>query len=119
MAFKMVAMLRKRADLTVEEFRRRYEAEHAVLGRRVLEGRAIRYVRRYLTLFPAGESDQDYDVLTEVWYADRPAFDAAMAYMAQPEVAREIAEDEDRLFDRAATRFYLIDETETALSERP
>jgi hypothetical protein len=113
MAYKMIAMLRKRADLSVDAFRRLYEDEengHARLGRKVLEGRAIKYVRRYLDPIPAGETERDYHVLTEVWYADRAACEAAMAHMADPAVAREIAEDEDRLFDRASMRFYCIDE---------
>jgi len=113
MVYKMVAMLRKRTDLSVEEFRRLYEnAEngHVLIGRKVLEGRAIKYVRRYLDPIPAGETERDYHVLTEVWYADRAACEAAMAHMAQPAIAREIAEDEDRLFDRPSMRFYCIDE---------
>lgn len=113
MTFKMVAMLKRRSDLTVEEFRLRYERDHVPLAIRVLRGRAIHYVRRYLTLFPEGDGAQDYDVLTELWYADRAAFDAAMAHLAQPDIAREIAEDEDRLFDRPSMRFYLIDEVES------
>lgn len=114
MPFKTITMLRKREDLSVAEFRRIYEAQHAVLGERVLRGRALRYVRRYIVPFPGMEDDQAHHVLTELWFADRAAFEAAMAFLAEPAVAAEIAEDEATLFDRSATRFYMVEECETA-----
>lgn len=114
MPFKTITMLRKRDDLSIAAFRRLYEEQHAVLGERVLRGRALRYVRRYIEPFPGTEEDQAHHVLTEIWFADRAAFDAAMAFLAEPAIAAEIAEDEATLFDRSATRFYSVEECETA-----
>lgn len=115
MAYKMVTLLRKRDDLSLEQFRRDYEGRHALLGRRVLQGRAIRYERRYIEPFlPDETGSADHHVLLEVWYADKAACEAGMAWLTSDAVAQEIAEDEERIFDRSATRFYVVaDEIET------
>ena len=55
-------------------------------------------------------------MLLEVWYPDQATFEACSARLRTPAIAAEIAEDEARLFDRAANRFYLLEEVESELS---
>lgn len=116
---KMITLLKRRPGMSMDEFIDYYEANHRVIGEKYLRGYATRYVRRYLDPIadPAtGESHEpDYDVLMEIWFPDQAAFDAAMAGVTQPEAAAEIAEDEEKLFDRAKMRTFTVREYESSL----
>lgn len=117
--FKTITLLKRRADIDRAEFIRRYETGHARLGERLLRGRAVRYVRRYLVSLPDRQTgaavDPDHDVVMEIWYADRAAWEATMAALAAPEVMAEIVADEETLFDRSRNRFFLVEEYESSL----
>ncbi len=118
--FKTVVLLKRKPGMTFEDFVTYYESTHAKLGERVLPT-AERYVRRYLTPYSRLQSEQaqepDYDVITEVWYKDRATFEAAMSSLSDPIIATEIAEDEERLFDRSKIRFFTVEERESQLGE--
>jgi hypothetical protein len=110
---KAIAMLRKKPAITREAFIDYYETRHSGLIRRLLPG-IVEYRRNFVNLEGAFVSPDagpiDFDVITEVWFADRAAYDAALAKAAEPETARLIIEDEENLFDRAATRMFLVEE---------
>jgi len=109
--FKTVTLLKRRPDLSMEEFIAYYESAHARIGERYLAGRALHYTRRFLhPLAPADGADKPYDVVMEIGFADRAAFDATIAALSEPDVAAEIAEDEERLFDRAQNRMFFLEE---------
>jgi hypothetical protein len=111
---KLITLLKRRPDLSTEAFRSYYEARHARMADKYMNGRATRYVRRYLSPVTnplTGEAAPPaFDVLTEVWFADRATFDATMMMFASPEVAAEIASDEEHLFDRAKSLLFTEDE---------
>lgn len=48
---KVVTPLKRRSDLSREEFRNYYESHHRLLGEKYLAGYANRYLRRYLEAF--------------------------------------------------------------------
>ena len=75
---------------------------------------AIKYQRRFLK--PMGDvgSGDTYDCITEVWFADQAAMDAALASAATPTNAALLAEDEAKLFDRSKIRFYVVDQESPA-----
>jgi hypothetical protein len=102
-----------------EAFRAYYEANHRLIGEKYLAGLAVKYKRRYLSEMAdpisAGVVPAGYDVQLEIWYPDRQTFDAANRLFAQPEVAAEIAADEQQLFDRSASLFYTLDEVQSQL----
>ncbi|ANI79788.1 MULTISPECIES: nuclear transport factor 2 family protein [Sphingobium] len=111
--FKCVALLKRRRDLSREAFIDYYETQHAPLIRRLLPG-IIDYRRNYVDLegafiFP-GASPIDFDVITEIWLADKPAYDRFTAVAAQDEIALQIAQDEENFLDRAATRMMVVEE---------
>ena len=102
---KVLGFLKRRTGMSVADFRHYYENHHRRLGERVLAGYACHYQRRYL------ESDApegDFDVLLEVWYPDAATHQAASAFLSQPEIATEIAADEERLFERPSNRFFIV-----------
>jgi len=114
--FKTVNLMKRRADLTHDQFVERYEAGHARLGERVLAGSALRYVRRYLKPVDGVGDDADFDAVMEIWYADRATWEATMARLSEPTIAAEITADEETLFDRTKYRFYWVEESESDMS---
>ena len=116
--FKSVFLLKRKPGTTMEEFKAYYETTHRLLGERVLPT-AQRYVRRYLTPFSpdpgALAEEPEFDVITEVWFEDRAAFDAAVASLGEPATAQEIMEDEARFMDRSRIRLFTIEECESVI----
>lgn len=113
--FTRITLLKRRPGLTVEAFRDYYESYHRRIGERVLAGHALRYVRRYVTPIDADAPLPGFDVVMEIDFADRVAHDRCLATLAEPAVAREIAEDEERVFDRAAILSFTVEECESTL----
>jgi uncharacterized protein (TIGR02118 family) len=113
---KSIALLRRRTDLSREAFITYYEERHAPLIRSLLPG--IVDYRRNFTNFDAayvseGAAPFDFDVVTELWFMDRAAYDAAMAIATRADIAQRIAEDEANFLDRTGTRMFLVDERES------
>ena len=114
-------LLHRKSGLSSQEFRERYEKEHRKIGERYLRPYANRYLRRYahdLDADPAERSETVPDVITEVWFADRQAYDRAMQALAAPEAQEEISADEERLFARERMVRFLVEEYESDLRER-
>lgn len=117
--FKCIALLRRRADLSRDAFIDYYETRHAVLIRRlvpqILDYRR-NYVERQDALLFSEASAIDFDVVTELRFADRTAYEGFIARCAEPDIARQIAADEENLFDRGATRMFVVDERPGAVT---
>lgn len=116
--YKTITLLKRREGLTLDEFIAYYEAHHRLIGEKYLNGAAVHYARRFLRPIDDSGVPTDYDVVTEVWFADRASFDAALALLMQPEAAAEIAADEERLFDRSKIRMFAVEEHESDLGVR-
>ena len=118
---KTIAFLKCKAGLTREEFVRRYETQHAPLILSIAP-QVCEYRRNFLlpegAITAPGASKVDFDVVTELWYADQAAFEAAMAAFTSPGNAARIAADEEQVFDRAYTRFYVVEERISAIAAR-
>ena len=110
---KTIALLKKKPNLSREEFIRYYESRHSVLIRRLIP-EIVGYRRNFVhpegAFLPEGVEGLDFDVVTEIWFASRAAYDAAMHRASEPDIARQIAEDEENLFDRSATRMFVVEE---------
>lgn len=114
---KVVYPLRKRSDMNFEEFRDYYENHHS--GLVTLFPTAHRYIRRYARDWAdeAGNlAEPDFHVLTEVWFEDQAAFDAAVERAGDPVVIAALREDEAKLFDTSRLRSFIVDERETPLT---
>jgi len=111
--FKCIALLRRRADLSRQAFVDYYENHHSVLIPQLLPG-ILDYRRNYVerdgAYIFADAAPIDFDVVTEMWFTDRAAYDRFAARAAEPEIAARIAADEENLFDRAGTRMFTVDE---------
>jgi hypothetical protein len=115
---KIVTTLKKKEGISTEDFRAYYEDHHRLIGEKYLAGYATRYVRRYLHSIPDTEgnlSPLQFDVLLEIWFPDASAFMACSKRLNEPDVAREIVLDEERLFDRSERRSYTVEEFESVM----
>jgi len=108
--YKCIALLKRKAGMSREEFIDYYETRHAPLIRSLLP--QIREYRRNFIDFSDESFGQapDFDVITELWFDDREAYESFRANSADPEIFRRIAEDEENVFDRSATRLFVVDE---------
>lgn len=111
--FKCIALLRRKQGLSHEAFVDYYENRHSALIRRLFPD-IVDYRRNYVDregafLFP-GAAPIDFDVVTEIRLADRAAYERFVAKAAEPDIARQIAEDEENVFDRSGTRMFVVDE---------
>ena len=112
---KVVTLLFKRPDLSLEAFRDYYESHHRLLGEKYLIPHALKYVRRYPILAGDGADTPGFDVMMEVWFDNYYAMEAAMADMSSEPAQQELAADEERLFDRDRTQSFIVDECESDL----
>lgn len=110
---KSIALLRRRTDLSREAFIDYYETRHVPLIQSLLPG-IVDYSRNFVEFdgayVNADAAPFDFDVVTELWFADRAAYDRAMARAAEPAIAARIAEDEANFLDRDGTRMFLVEE---------
>jgi uncharacterized protein (TIGR02118 family) len=111
--YKVIALLARRADLTHAAFVDYYESRHAPLILELMPG-IQGYRRNFLDpagmIVQAGGATPDFDVVTELWFADRAAFQAAMRVFDDPAMMERLAQDEANLFDRGRTRFIAVEE---------
>lgn len=116
--FKAIAMIKKRQDISWDQFVSHYENNHVPLALSCLDN-LRRYVRHYIKPYGnevyAKDDRSSYDVITEIWFDDEDEFLAAMNRLAEPEIARLIAEDEERIFDRSSIRFMTMTDMESVL----
>jgi hypothetical protein len=59
----------------------------------------------------------DYDVMTELGFADQEEFASWIGKLLAPGIAEQVAEDEGRFLDRSRTKAYVVHEYATAFSE--
>ena len=118
MTITVVTLLKRKAGMSVADFRRHYEDHHRVIGEEVLSGYASRYVRRYLSPLDRLDQPHDYDVAMEIDFPDEATMQAFFAHVSEPAVAQHIAQDEVRLFDRDRIRAFRLDsEVASALND--
>lgn len=117
--FKVVALLKRRPGMSMDEFKQYYENVHLQLGAPHLKGNAVQHMRRYLTPLPSpvsGEvAEADCDAIMEMWFESREQFEQAMKPFQEPELARQIVDDEANLFDRSKIRMFIAEEHVTDL----
>jgi EthD domain len=112
--FKVFGFLTKKNGLSMQEFIDYYESKHVPLICSLAPVPII-YKRRYLVgeRLTTGGGEVDFDVMTELVFADRHAFDVWMAELAKPGIGARIAADEENFLNRARTRARAIEERVT------
>ena len=112
---KVMLLLKRKPGLTLAEFIERYETIHVPLAEKHARG-LLRYERHYLhpsptDLYGNAVGEPAYDVLTELWYEDMETFTKLHGAMQRhPERIADIIADEEKLFDRAASRVAFVED---------
>jgi len=115
---KLVFCLRRRDDLSREEFQRYWREQHGPLVRSHAEALGIRrYVQVHsiddeISLAIAGErnSPQPYDGVAELWFDDLEALGAAGTTEAGQSAAAALLADEQTFLDLARSPLFLAEE---------
>jgi hypothetical protein len=130
--FKVVAMMKRKPGMTRAQFRDYYEKHHAPLGE-ISMVNAKRYVRRYLHPFSEttwdkslqkamltlggegvlGKDDAEFDVITELSFANQGEFEKAFLAMGTPEFLANMAKlpgDSANFLDMEKSRMFTVEE---------
>lgn len=120
-AFKVVSLLKARADIDRARFVEYYETRHAPLILELMPN-ILAYRRNYVSAeggFAFEETPPfDYDSVTEIWFRDRAAYDEALSVLMRPANAARLAADEEQFLDRAKTRLMVVDERASEVPAR-
>jgi len=103
---KQVVFLKKRDDISMEQFMDYYENQHSQLAKKLGAKPSLpnaqRYVRRYITPEAnplTGEViHPGYDCVMEIWWNTREDFEAAMKGLSDPQFLEARKADELNLF---------------------
>jgi len=116
---KLVFCLRRRADLSREEFQRYWSDHHAPLVRGYSE---VLQLRRYVQVhtLPEGASaalggsrgveEDEYDGVAELWWESLEELTAAATTSEGRHAGAELLEDERRFIDLARSPIFLAEE---------
>lgn len=106
---KLIVAIRKRADMSVEDFHAHWRSRHAALVKNCPA--TLRYVRKYVQCHTMPEQYADgevaFDGTAELWFdsvADKDAF------FSDPLYLRDIHPDEEQFADMAETLFFVTEE---------
>ncbi len=106
--FKVLAFLTRREGLSTADFIDYYENHHIPLILRLATAPLL-YKRRYRgERLTRANGTIDFDVVTELGFADRASYLAWMAQLADSD--GQVAADEARFLDRSRTRAYVVEE---------
>lgn len=113
--FKIVLTLKKRADLTRQQFIDHYEGQHTALVRDLVP-RAPLYRRNFVVdggeiLGIAGTTPAEggFDCMTELGFHTRAEAEAHIAAYLDPAIHPVIVADEERFIEPGGLRFYLME----------
>lgn len=114
---KMIVFLKRKAGMSAQEFRDRYESGHAMLAKKLFGDIFAAYARNYVTelvLTPTveggGATAFDYDVFAEVEFDSRAGFEEWVRRCGEPAIQTLLVQDEHTLFDRDSILTFLCDE---------
>ena len=110
---KVLLFMKRRKGLSFNAFRAYYEIRHVPLCMTHI-GDAKRYIRRYIER-RKGEPEPEFDVITELWFAERLSVDGLLKTLRKDDLPADVIADEEKLFDRAKTRAFVVTEAETSL----
>jgi uncharacterized protein (TIGR02118 family) len=117
---KIIALMKKRDELTAEQFKDYYENHHVPLACSLLPmGRDYR--RNYTVKMRANGRETDdafvYDAVSETWFDDEAAYQAFGEALGKPEIFEQVAGDEAKFLDRAKCKYLIVDERKTVRAD--
>ena len=113
---KTIVLLARKPGTSLAQFKQHYETVHApgAIERIPALARAD-YRRNFIERSPTDTTPRpDFDVITEITFADHADHEAFLRSLEDPAVQAWIAEDEARFSDRRMTRSYTVTEHRSA-----
>lgn len=102
---KVIATLKRKAGLTLEEFEAYYFERHARLAAKVIPAGVAagitHYVQNHAFQLGGGSSELPYDCVAEIGFRDLEAMERWNAWYRSPD-GKVLRDDEDEFMDRAA-----------------
>lgn len=112
-AVKIIALLKRKPGLSMEDFIHYYETKHAPLVLKIAP-HIMDYRRNYVNgdaaMAALGGIAADCDVITEAWFATKEDFEKFSAAGARPENRDIIIRDELNFLDRSSIRLFVVEE---------
>jgi uncharacterized protein (TIGR02118 family) len=105
---KVLLFIKRKPGLDHASFRAHYENIHAPLAISEMP-HMCRYVRNYSAPVP-GQPEPEFDVLTEMWFADQDGWHKTVAHVLDPQTGRKLAQDEESFMDRTSMRSVIVEE---------
>jgi hypothetical protein len=109
--FKVLVFLKRKPGMSREDFRAYYETRHTALIAEVAP-RPGTYRRNFLMIGDAtnvGAEDLDFDVVTEMEFADRGEYGRWFAALTAPGSRERLEADESRFVDRPKFRVCVVE----------
>lgn len=113
MISRLLIFLKRKPGMSVAEFRDYYENRHIPLCMKYMRGATL-YRRHYLDL-PPGAAEMDFDVLTELGFADATTRDLVLDTLARDAMPADVVADELNVFDRGKSRAVAVSGCKSAL----
>ena len=115
---KLVYCVRKRAELSLEVFRKYWLEQHGPLVLRLAEAlHAKKYIQSHTiepeindALVKSRGLAPPYDGITEVWWEDIESFNTALSSPAAQEAHKALIEDEAKFVDFSQSRVFMTEE---------
>jgi uncharacterized protein (TIGR02118 family) len=109
---KMIAMVKKKDELTIEEFAQYWYQKHAPLARKLVPESVTAGWKKYLQNYAMslnGETHAPYDGVAELYFADLPAFWKWNDWYFS-EDGKVLRDDEDNFMNRSQTVVIITEE---------
>lgn len=121
---KLIICIKRKPEMTREEFISYYESSHVVLAKRLLGHLMTSYTRNYprelLNYHPEDyDIAESYDAITEMVLKDDDALAEMNRICNIPENAAAIMADEEVFQDRTKTRLIIVDSYTTGVELLP
>ncbi|MBN1848544.1 MAG: EthD domain-containing protein [Deltaproteobacteria bacterium] len=109
---KIFGLLKKKSDITMDEFRQRWYVDHASLARKVIpydiDSPCRRWVQNYAVNL-GGKKDPPFDAIGETWWDDFEAI-KRWADWYEGDDGKVLRDDEDRFLDKSRRVILVTDE---------
>ena len=120
----MILLLKRRSDMTHEEFRHYYENGHAMMAKKYFGHLFMDYRRHYVQRTRGSRNpdesgalrtreEDSYDAITKFDFKDQAGLDEFDRIASLPEVAVDLRQDEANFLDREAIRVSICEEVRT------
>ena len=124
--FKLIMLLKKRSDMTREQFIDYYDNHHVPFMHSMVPQGAALHRRNYVVASASdaergltAQAEDGWDVIVEVLYENREVAEAAMKALADPERSRRMKEDESRFIQPGSIRRFVVEVHETSFRPMP